>query len=293
MKPSCVIVIPVYSQDLSKVEQSALRACIRKSKPYAIYLLHKHSINISELLDRYSFTEVERERIQAVAVDDHWLASVATYNEMMLQGWFYRLFADSTYLLIFQLDAWILGDDLAAWLAKWFTYIGAPWTGHLGSDTPLVGVGNGGLSLRCVSEMILICESPLWKLMPVFRWRKLAYRITLFRDYHPFPPSQRPLLFFKRLLIFAAMSLGWQNTLAYYARTGVYEDYILTVYAPYVFSWMRLPSIAEAASFSIETNPRQTFAAYGISRPYGCHAWERYDRNFWTSTFPADFAEVP
>lgn len=289
MSPSCVIVIPVYSQHLSRVEQSALRACIRKNKSYAIRLLHKQSINIPELLDHCGFTEVEREPIQAIAIDDHWLTSVATYNAMLLKGWFYRLFTDWTYLLIFQLDAWILGDDLAAWLAKSYTYIGAPWTGHLGPDTSDVGVGNGGFSLRCVSEMIRICESPLWSFMPVFRGCKLVYRMTLFRRYYLFPPSQRPLLFIKRLWIFIMMSLGWHNTLAYYAQIGVQEDHVLSVYAPCVFGWMRLPTVAEAASFSIETNPRQTFAAYAIDRPYGCHAWERYDRNFWTSSFPDDF----
>ena len=292
MKPSCVIVIPVYSPHLTTVEQASLRACIRKSKSYVICLLHKQSIDIPDLLDDCGLTPIERKQIQAVAIDDSWLASVATYNAMLLQSWFYRLFADWTYLLIFQLDAWILGDDLGDCLAKNYTYIGAPWTAHLGPDTPDVGVGNGGLSLRCVSEMIRICESPLWRFMPVFRWRKLAYRMTLFRRYYLFPPSQRPLLFFKRLCLFAAMSLGWRNTLAYYARIGIQEDHVLSVYAPCVYSWIRIPTMDEAAAFSIETNPRETMAEYGVERPFGCHAWEKYDRDFWLSTFPHDFAEA-
>lgn len=292
MKPSCVIVIPVYSQDLSRVERAALRACIRKCRLHDICLLHKQSINIPGLLDHFGITLVERERIQAVAVEDHWLESVATYNAMLLRSWFYRLFIDWTYLLIFQLDAWILGDDLAAWLAKGYTYIGAPWTGQLGPDTPDVGVGNGGFSLRCVKEMIRICESPLWRFMPVFRWRKLAYRMTLFRRYHLFPPSQRPLLFFKRLCLFAIMSFGWRNTLAYYAAIGIQEDHVLSVYAPCVYPWIRIPAMEEAAAFSVESNPRQTMEVYGVKRPFGCHAWEKYDRAFWLSTFPLEFTEA-
>lgn len=255
-------------------------------------MLHKQSIDIPALLGSFGFTQVEREQIQAVAVEDHCLASVATYNAMLLQGWFYRLFVDWTYLLIFQLDAWILGDDLSTWLKKNYTYIGAPWTGHLGPDTPDVGVGNGGLSLRRVSEMIRICESPLWRFMPVFRWRKLAYRMTLFRRYHLFPPSQRPLLFFKRLCLFVVMSFGWRNTLAYYARIGNQEDHILSVYAPCVYRWIRIPTMDVAAAFSIESNPRQTMAEYGVKRPFGCHAWEKHDRDFWLSTFPFDFSDA-
>jgi len=255
-------------------------------------LLHKESIDILGLLNRCGCTEVDRGRIRVNAVDDHWLTSVSTYNAMLLQSWFYQLFDDWNYLLIFQLDAWILGDDLAAWLEKSYTYIGAPWTGHLGPDTPDVGVGNGGLSLRCVSEMIRICESPLWRFMPVFRWRKLAYRMTLFRRYHLFPRSQRPLLFLKRSCLFVAMSLGWRNTLAYYAEIGIQEDHVLSVYAPCVYRWIRLPTMADAAAFSIESNPRQTMAEYQVGRPFGCHAWEKHDREFWVAKFPLDFSDV-
>ena len=292
LEPSCVIVVPVYSAELSQAEMIALRVCASRTRPCSIRMVHKRSINMTDFLDRCRLSRSERERIEVIPIDDHWLASVATYNAMLLQSWFYRLFADWTYLLIFQLDAWILGDDLGDWLAKNYTYVGAPWTAHLGPDTPDVGVGNGGLSLRCVSEMIRICESPLWRFMPVFRWRKLAYRMTLFRRYHLFPPSQRPLLFFKRLCLFAAMSFGWRNTLAYYARIGIQEDHVLSGYAPFVYSWIRIPTMDQAAAFSIETNPRQTIAEYGVKRPFGCHAWEKYDRDFWLTAFPLDFSEV-
>ena len=277
---------------LSRAEMLALRVCVSRTQPYSIRIIHKRSIDMTVFLDRCRLSQSELERIEVIPIDDHWLASVATYNQMLLQSWFYRLFANWTHLLIFQLDAWILRDDLAAWLAKNYSYIGAPWTGHLGSDTPDVGVGNGGLSLRCVSEMIRICESPLWLYMPVFRWRKLAWRMTLFRRYHLFPPSQRPLLFVKRLCLFVAMSFGWRNTLAHYARIGIQEDHVISVYAPCVYSWIRIPTMDEAAAFSVETNPRQTFKEYGVKRPFGCHAWEKHDRDFWLSTFPLDFLEA-
>ncbi len=231
----------------------------------------------------------ESRGILALAIEDSWLASIDTYNAMLLQPWFYRLFSEWDYLLIYQLDAWILRDDLDEWLNKGYTYIGAPWTGHLGPDTPDIGVGNGGFSLRNVSEMIRICESSLWRWMPVFRWRKLAYRMTLFRRYSLFPWQQRPLLFAKRLLLFLAMSFGWHNTLDYYAKIGTQEDHLWSLFAPCVFGWMRIPSMAEAAAFAVETNPRQTFAAYGVCRPLGCHAWEKHDREFWTTTFPHEF----
>jgi hypothetical protein len=288
LDPACVI-IPVYAAELSQSEQAALICCIDRLRDRQIFLLHKASIDINSVLDQLGVAVVDRKRIKCGSVEDKWLSSVASYNAMLLQGWFYRMFANWSYVLIYQLDAWVFGDALGEWLAKAYTYVGAPWTGHLGPDTPDTGVGNGGFSLRCVAEMIRICESPRWRFVPVFRWRILAYRMTLLRRYHLFPVPQRPLLFAKRLALFVAMSLGWRNTLAYYASIGIQEDHVLSVYAPLVFPWMRIPSMAEAATFSVETNPRQTFAAYGITRPFGCHAWEKHDRDFWLATFPHDF----
>ena len=279
----------MYSAELSRSEQAALVCCISRLQEHQIFLLHKESIDINSLLDRVGVATVDRQCIKCRAIADSWLSSVASYNAMLAQSWFYRMFANWSHILIYQLDAWVFADDLGVWLARGWTYVGAPWTAHLGHDTPDTGVGNGGFSLRCVAEMIRICESPRWRFVPVFRWRRLAFRMTLLRRYHLFPIAERPLLFAKRLVLFVAMSLGWRNTLAYYASIGIQEDHLFSVYAPLVFPWMRIPSMAEAATFSVETNPRQTFAAYDIRRPFGCHAWEKHDRDFWLATFPDDF----
>lgn len=258
-------------------------------KGHTIVLLHKQSIDIAAWLQQVGFGLDAGATLLAMAVPDACLGSIASYNNLMLQAWFYRLFAEWTYILIFQLDAWVLGEDLAAWLQRGYSYIGAPWTGHLGDDTPDVGVGNGGFSLRRVDHMIRAIESPLWRWAPVFRGRELAFRMTLFRRYHLFPRRQWPLLFCKRLLLFLSMALGWRNNLAYFASSGVQEDHLLSVYAPLVFRWLRIPSMPEAAAFSVETNPRATCAAYGIVRPFGCHAWQKHDPGFWLTQFPGEF----
>ena len=173
------------------------------------------------------------------------------------------MFVDWTSILIFQLDAWLLGDDDAfeAWLQRGYSYIGAPWTRPLGDDTPDIGVGNGGLSLCRVQDMLCALASPLWRWASVFRGRELAFRMTLFRRYALFPRRHWPLLFCKRLALYAAMSLGWCNTMAYSVRSGAQEDHLLSRYVPLLFRWLRIPDMAEAAAFSIETNPCATRAA--------------------------------
>jgi hypothetical protein len=292
MKASCVVVIPIYTLELSRPEKASLLNCVSKLRDYDLVFLHKQSLDMAAIyraLESLSLTSLS---CRAEPVEDKWLQSVESYNALLFQGWFYRLFHAWDYLLIHQLDAWVLRTDLGRWIEKGYTYIGAPWTRHLGPDTPDMGVGNGGFSLRCVAEMIRICDSFQTAHVPVFRWGELAYRVTLFRRYHFFPYSQWPSLFCKRLLLFLAMSSGWRNTLVYYAKIGIQEDHLISVYAPSVFGWMRIPPLAEAAEFAVETNPRQTFAHYQIRRPFGCHAWEKHDRDFWLASFPEEFGHA-
>lgn len=289
---SCVVVVPLHTLELEASEVSALIHALYKLKDYDFVLLHKHSIAPTELLNRLVKSAYPRTRtIQCIEVADEYLASINSYNQMLMQAWFYRLFKAWDYLLIFQLDAWILGSNLQVWLQKGYSYIGAPWTRDLGPDTPDSGVGNGGLSLRKVRDMLAIFEDhKRLQSVPVFRWGYLAWRMTLFRRYYLFPVWQWPLLFLKRLVLFARMSLGWHNTLAYFIEIGIQEDHILGIYVPHVFPWFKLPAMQEAAAFAIETNPRLTRDFYAISCPFGCHAWEKFDRDFWLETYPDEFS---
>jgi hypothetical protein len=292
MNPSCVVAIPVHTLDLSRSEQASLINCLSRLGRHDILFVHKQSLDMAAFLEAYVSPSNSSFQLRTEAVDDRWLQSVEAYNALMFQGWFYRLFKAWDYVLIHQLDAWVLRSDLDRWIRKGFTYVGAPWTRHLGPDTPDIGVGNGGFSLRCVADMIRICDSFQTAHVPVFRWRELAYRVTLFRRYHGYPLAQWPSFFCKRLVLFLLMSMGWRNTLTYYSRVGIQEDHLFSIYAPWVFPWMRIPSLAEAADFAVETNPRQTFAYYQIRCPFGCHAWEKHDPSFWLTSFPEEFGHA-
>jgi hypothetical protein len=156
---SCVVVVPLHTLELEASEVSALIHTLYQLSDYEFVRLHKHSIAAVELLDRLGESAWSRTRaIDCIEVEDECLASVDSCNRMLLNAWLYRLFKAWDYLLIFQLDGWILGSNLQVWLQKAFSYSGALWTGHLGPDTPDSGVGNGGLSLRKVGHMLAIFE---------------------------------------------------------------------------------------------------------------------------------------
>jgi hypothetical protein len=50
----------------------------------------------------------------------------------------------------------------------------------------------------------------------------------------------------------------------------------------YPFRWLlKLPNWKEALAFSIEKNPQIGIKLLGGTLPFGCHAWEKYNPNFW------------
>ena len=48
---------------------------------------------------------------------------------------------------------------------------------------------------------------------------------------------------------------------------------------------LKLPNWKEALAFSIEKNPQRALEIVG-KLPFGCHAWERYEPNFWKKYIP-------
>lgn|GEM_PF-1350408 len=283
------MVVPVYQQSLSPVEACALRVCSRRLRRFELVLLHRRSVDPQALRALLEPCLHPEQRCRFVAVADSCLGSVSSYNRMLLQAWFYRLFAAWNYILIFQLDAWVFSEDLGDWLRRGHAYVGAPWIRAMGTDTPDTGVGNGGLSLRHVDSFIRVLEGPRYRWMPVYRWGELARRICLFEGYAGMTSPQRLRFFLARLSAFVRMSFGWNNTLSYFVTINLLEDHFFSFCVPFVARSFRIPGIEEAALFSLETNPRATFAWLEGRPPFGCHAWERYDRAFWLDAFPSEF----
>ncbi|WP_134089473.1 DUF5672 family protein [Olivibacter sp. XZL3] len=54
------------------------------------------------------------------------------------------------------------------------------------------------------------------------------------------------------------------------------EDMIWTLFVPF-----KKPRAAEALLFAFERNPRQSYAITNGRLPFGCHAWQKYQPDFW------------
>jgi hypothetical protein len=59
------------------------------------------------------------------------------------------------------------------------------------------------------------------------------------------------------------------------------EDIFWGAFARLFSDSFKIPSCEEALKFSVEVNPRRCFKILGEKLPFGCHAWAKWDREFW------------
>lgn len=150
MKKQVAVVIPYYHNELSETERIAFKQCIKVLLNYPIMLIAPDSIEISEA--------VQDSGVQIVKVPSKWMQSIESYNQMMLNENFYRMFLEYKYILIYQLDAFVFQDELKKFCNLGYDYIGAPWLFGAeyfkGKRDCRGNVGNGGFSLRNVEASI-------------------------------------------------------------------------------------------------------------------------------------------
>jgi hypothetical protein len=154
-RETVIVVVPAHKPRLDECERIALAQCAR--------VLHRHPIAI--VAPRALDTRAHEALVpgaRVVRFDDDFFAGVAGYNRLMLSPRFYAAFWRYRHMLVHQLDAFVFSDQLEAWCARDYDYVGAPWIecAWLGpflarSRRPHAAnaaVGNGGLSLRRVTS---------------------------------------------------------------------------------------------------------------------------------------------
>jgi hypothetical protein len=144
------VVIPLYQTKLNPQEEVSLRQCVRILGKHPIIIVAPESLDLS-FLSPFGITP------KTIRFKDEYFKSTKTYNKLLTSTVFYEAFANYEYILIYQLDAYVFEDNLLAWCAKGYDYIGAPKLRkhHLkgqASCTPVLF--NGGLSLRRVKPLL-------------------------------------------------------------------------------------------------------------------------------------------
>lgn len=164
-------------------------------------------------------------------------------------------------MLICQLDVYVIKDDLAFWVKKKYSFIGAPIIDLKSKNLQLKLGNNGGFSLRNVNDSISVllslkwryCDfSSLWKsensyLMKIYR---LIVNGLIFN--YKWPPLE-PIL---------------------------NEDIFWSVIVPNKFSFFKIPEISDSVKFAFDANPKYFFELNQKQLPMAIHAWCKYDLMF-------------
>lgn len=84
----------------------------------------------------------------------------------------------------------------------------------------------------------------------------------------------------RRVEAFSSL-LGRPDVRAFLESYQGQEDVFWSIIAKTFEPRFSVPEPQEAIAFSIESHPRHCFALAGNALPFGCHYWNRVDREFW------------
>ncbi|MEJ7769414.1 MAG: DUF5672 family protein [Chitinophagaceae bacterium] len=260
-----VVLIMVYQERLSDWEKISLIQGINLLKDYPIRIVKPLSLKKLEL-------PVDQELISTESFPDKYFEHIGTYSRLLLSLEFYKRFKQFEYVLIYQLDAFVFKNELADWCLKDYHYIGAPWFEDYSSDNndaALIGLGNGGFSLRNVSAHLRVLQSFSYLSPPKENWKRRM------KD------SPKGFKLVRQVGGFLLDLTVRNNTFWLLNSFMGFEDQFWSLVAPKNFKWFKIADVREAMNFSIEMQPRRVYTMNNNQLPFGCHAWWKYDLEFW------------
>lgn len=254
------IVIPIYSDVISSFEQVAMDQCFRILGSHPIYFVLPKGLE--NFISKHPY--VIRGQAKYRTFDDQFFTDIMAYNRLMKYTGFYQSFVSYDFMLIHQLDAFVFKDELIYWCKQGYDTIGAPlFEGHTdaSAQSGMVSQGNGGFCLRNVLKCYDI----------VTKFKKLQYTRT-------FEDANRPFYinfyrYIKHQLVFTYSGYPYQPI--------INEDLFWAEVIPDNFPDFKVPRPTEALKFSFEVNPEILYQLNNEQLPFGCHAWWKYNLNFW------------
>lgn len=258
----CTIAIPIYKKisDLSVSEKISIKQVFNVLKNYKITYFGPSGFD--DILEYKNLVEDLYPIVDFVDFETNFFNGINGYNSLLLSKEFYERFSDSEYILVYQPDAFVFTDHLEFWCKSNFDYIGAPWFDGFQNPVSdsMIGIGNGGFSLRNTAKSILVLNrlSKLRTLVNIISFLKISN--IFFRNYDSKKYSFIHLL--KNIDI-------------------VNEDFFWGIHASKLSSKFKVPSPEVALEFSFEVMPSYLFKLNKEKLPFGCHAYEKYEPMFW------------
>lgn len=281
---SVAVVIPIYRGTPTPLETISLVQCCVLLGRHPLVLVCAESLDpvpYLQLCAQHGITPtVER-------LESHSFASITSYNKLLLDSCFYQRFIKYSYILIYQLDAFVFQDTLAHWCQQGYDYIGAPWFEEYDASTATDPMqqsgGNGGLSLRRVEAFLEV-------LTPPFPYARVKNWDDMWRKYQGMSLVGKAFRFYRLLVRYRRASNLYGNFLA---QPKMFEDEFFSKVVPRIFPRFKVAPSAVGMWFAFESQPRRMFGLTNQQLPFGCHAWERYDIDFWRPFIEAFGHAIP
>ena len=220
---------------------------------------------------------------RAIELDHKHFGSAANHNRMLYLPEFWELFSDYEFALMYHLDALVFSDQLKEWCDKGYDFIGAPFIRC--ADSPWVKVervGNGGFALYRVPSVLKV----LWN-----RYRQ--HPLKYFEDRHwKWIELQKKILKPVRAAVpqwlRGQLTDPLRNTvkrLDHIEANELNNDGFWADEAKRYLPEFKVAPVEDGLRFAFEVAPSMCLERNGGEMPFGCHAWARYDRNFWKKRF--------
>ena len=182
---------------------------------------------------------------RSVTFKKKFFKDISSYSKMMMLPGFYRRFLSYDYILIYQLDAFVFKDELEQWLMEDYDYIGAPWI--------------DATWIKLLKEKISFIDRIIY---PVgnggFSLRKTK-------------------TFFINSILLLPVTLCWKRKWN--------EDFFWSTFSKRLIPGFKIPSVSQALQFAFEERPEKCLELNNNKLPFGCHAWEKYNIEFWRPYF--------
>ena len=287
MKRSSVIVIPIHKADPTDAELLSFAQCFK--------ILHRHPIKVlaPRNLDLSRYRKLISE-FDVIFIDPEWQSSLLQYNVLKRTIFFYKLFNSYDFLLTYELDAFVFKDDLDYWCNRGYDYIGAPWFDDwlLQGSTTITGVGNSGFSLRNMraarkvlrgirySEVLIKYSNYITKSV-IVRLPKIIYELYL---------AHKSMSEFEKNYDNHEDRFWCISAPAHLKKLSFTNPLIRLWASTLIKKEFKIAPVEDAAQFSFELNPRELYKLNNHTLPFGCHAWEKYDHDFWKPFIPQTVA---
>ena len=268
-KTDVTIVVPVHSDRLSEYEMFSLRQMQK------IFADRHFSVVCPSDLNGFVKNIFSGTHFETVNFDKARFSSIRAYNRLLTDTAFFTRFRRFDYIMICQLDAFVIEDALDHWMSTEYDFIGAPTfegyenakPGNLIYKTSL----NGGFSLRKVASAINALEQVNLRFCPLSLLYKMekSLRLKMVR------------------LIRDGVIFNYNTRLLH---PVINEDLFWSYVAPRLNKRFRVPGPDTAKSFAFDTQPEYLYTQNNNTLPMGIHAWWKYDLKFVRKILKLDLA---